>query len=203
MESFMRTHVKIGLSSLVALAAAATASAQQSYGNLSYPANGGTEIPFTWSGGDNDNTGFVYTNNQVNGSWLTVGMRASPYYTGDNGSPNSTGGTGNWGTVAGGMVNLGGGAVNGTDYSQGRWHLGYNFFPLNSQNTPGVGIPGLWNGLAFNPNTLGDNQFTIDIRQGQYGAVVGSTNMTVSVVPAPGAIALVGAVGLAGSRRRR
>jgi MYXO-CTERM domain-containing protein len=93
----------------------------------------------------------------------------------------------------------------GTDtqsYAKNAWQLGCNFFPLSSQNTPGVGIGGLWSGLQFNPNTLGDHQFTIDIRQGQYGAVVGSTSMTVSVVPAPGAIALLGAAGLIGRRRR-
>jgi MYXO-CTERM domain-containing protein len=33
--------------------------------------------------------------------------------------------------------------------------------------------------------------------------VVGSTTMTVSVVPAPGALALLGVAGLAGARRRR
>jgi MYXO-CTERM domain-containing protein len=62
---------------------------------------------------------------------------------------------------------------------------------------------GLWNGLAFNPNTQGDYTFRIEVRQGQFGSVLGSTDMTVSVVPAPGAIALLGAAGLVGSRRRR
>jgi MYXO-CTERM domain-containing protein len=254
-----------GVSVAFAVAGSGMASASQSFGTLSYPSgSGSTEIPFQWSGGDNDNTNFLFTNNQVNGSWLTVGLRASPYYTGENGypnyvgintfevqagttvpvanppslfdpnaprwgfnwsismdgnrsnaaltglwwsmritGPNSSGGTGNWGTQAGGMVNLGGGPVNGTNYSQSAWQLGYNFFPLSSQNTPGVGIPGLWNGLQFSPNALGSYQFTIDVRQGQYGSVVGSTTMTVSVVPAPGALALLGAAGFVGSRRRR
>ena len=263
----MRTQsmMAFGVSAAFAAAGSGMASASQSFGTLSYPSgSGSTEIPFQWSGGDNDNTNFLFTNNQVNGSWLTVGLRASPYYTGENGypnyvgnntfevqagttvpvanppslfdpnaprwgfnwsismdgnrsnaaltglwwsmritGPNSSGGTGNWGTQAGGMVNLGGGPVNGTNYSQSAWQLGYNFFPLSSQNTPGVGIPGLWNGLQFSPNTLGSYQFTIDVRQGQYGSVVGSTTMTVSVVPAPGALALLGAAGLAGARRRR
>jgi hypothetical protein len=115
--------------------------------------------------------------------------------------PNSSGGTGNWGTQLGGMVNLG---TDTQSYAKNAWQLGYNFFPLSSQNTPGVGVAGLWSGLQFSPNTLGDYQFTIDIRQGQYGAVVGSTTMTVSVVPAPGALALVGIAGIAaGGRRRR
>ena len=114
--------------------------------------------------------------------------------------PNSSGGTGNWGTQAGGMVNLG---TDTQSYAKNAWQLGYNFFPLSSQNTPGVGIPGLWNGLQFHPNTLGNYHFTTDIRQGQYGSVVGSTTMTVSVVPAPGALALLGVAGIVGSRRRR
>lgn len=263
----MRTSLAVTSGLFATLAFSGAAWAQQSFGELAYPGPGGTSIPFEWSTGDNDNTGFLFTNSQVNDGWLTVGLRASPYYTGDNGlpsyvgnntfqvqagttvpianppaqfdpsaprwgfnwsismdgdraasalnglwwsmriaGPNGTGGTGNWGTLVGGMVNLGGGAVNGTDYSQGRWQLGYTFFPLSSQNTPGVGIPSLWDGLAFNPNTLGDYQFTVDVRQGQYGAVVGSTSMTVSVVPAPGAIAVLGLSGLAGlggGRRRR
>jgi hypothetical protein len=261
LEFTMRVHAAFGIASALSLSAAAAA--QQSFGNLSYPSgSGSTEIPYQWSSGENDNTNFLFTNNQVNGSWLTVGLRASPYYTGENGfpsyvgnntfqvqagttvpvanapagydpnapkwgfnwsismdgnrsnsaltglwwsmritGPNSSGGTGNWGTQLGGMVNLG---TDTQSYAKNAWQLGYNFFPLSSQNTPGVGVAGLWSGLQFSPNTLGDYQFTIDIRQGQYGAVVGSTTMTVSVVPAPGALALVGIAGIAaGGRRRR
>jgi MYXO-CTERM domain-containing protein len=66
-----------------------------------------------------------------------------------------------------------------------------------------VGVPGLWDGLNFNPNTVGDYQFTIAVRNGSAtGAIVGSTTMTVSVVPSPGAIALLGVAGLASRRRR-
>ncbi len=232
----------------------------QSFGTLAYPGIGGTEIPFTWSTGENDNSGFIFTNNQVNGSWLTIGLRASPYYSGVNGFPQYVGnstyqvdagttapdvgggnpnfdpngprwgfnwsvsmdgsrsaaslsglwwsmrivgpnGTGNWGTTNLGMADLG--AAGGNPYASSSWQLGYNFFPLSSANTPGVSTPGLWDGLNFNPNTLGDYQFTITARQGQFGAVVGSTTMTVSVVPAPGALALLGVAGVAGTRRRR
>ena len=252
----------------VAAVASSAMAQSQSFGTLSYPSSGGgsTDIPYLWSDGSDDNTNFLYTNQTVNGKSLTVGLRASPYYTGDNGlpnyvgnntfqvqagttvpvanagqyfdpngprwgfnwsismdgnrsdsaltnlwwsmritGPNSSGGTGNWGTQLGGMVNLGAGATGlpATNYSKASWELGYNFFPLSSQNTPGVGQDGLWDGLQFNRNTLGNYQFTIDIRQGQFGAVVGSTTMTVSVIPAPGALALLGAAGLAGGRRRR
>ena len=267
----MRISSLLMTGAVAAVAVASSAMAQsQSFGTLSFPSSGGgsTDIPYLWSDGSNDNTNFLYTNQTVNGKSLTVGLRASPYYTGDNGlpsyvgsntfrvqagttvpvanagqyfdpnaprwgfnwsismdgdrsdtalnglwwsmritGPNSSGGTGNWGTQLGGMVNLGGGATGSpaTNYSKASWQLGYNFFPLSSQNTPGVGQSGLWDGLQFNPNTQGDYQFTIDIRQGQnpYGAVVGSTTMTVSVIPAPGALALLGAAGLVGARRRR
>jgi len=262
----MRNNMCGVLSVAASMAIAGVATAQQQFGTLSYPSGGGnTEIPFLWSGGDNDNTNFLYTNTSVGGSWLTVGLRASPYYSGDNGipqyvgnntfqvaagttlpgvgggnpafdpnaprwgfnwsvsmngdradsalaglwwsmrisGPNSNGGTGDWGTLTGGMVNLGAGAVNGNNYSQSSWQLGYSFFPLSSATTPGVGIPGLWNGLDFNANTLGEYQFTIDIRDAQLGNVLSSTTMTVSVVPAPGALAVLGAAGLVGGRRRR
>ena len=104
----------------------------------------------------------------------------------------------NWGTLAGGMVNLG---TDTQSYAINGWSPSMGFLGLNSANS---GAPtGLWNGLAFNPNTQGTYTFRIDVRQGQYGAVLGSTEMAVSVVPAPGALALLGAVGLVGARRRR
>ena len=268
----MRISSLLMTGAVAAVAVASSAMAQsQSFGTLSYPSSGGgtTDIPYLWSDGSNDNTNFLYTNQTVNGKSLTVGLRASPYYTGDNGlpsyvgnntfqvqagttvpvanagsffdpnaprwgfnwsismdgsrddseladlwwsmritGPNSSGGTGNWGTQLGGMVNLGGGATGSpaTNYSKASWQLGYDFFPLSSQNTPGVGQGGLWDGLQFNPNVQGNYQFTIDIRQGPnpYTAgVVGSTTMTVSVIPAPGALALLGTAGLVGARRRR
>jgi hypothetical protein len=106
-------------------------------------------------------------------------------------------GTGDWGTL-----NLGGAVDSAAALNA--WQLGYSYFAASSAVTPGVGIPGLWNGLNFNPNTLGDYQFTIAARDGASAtaAIVGSTTMTVSVVPAPGCIALVGLAGLTGRRRR-
>ena len=102
----------------------------------------------------------------------------------------------NWGTLAGGMVNLG----NDTQsYAINVWSPSFGFLGLNSQSS-GAG-PGLWNGLAFNPNTLGNYTFTLSVFNSS-GGVLGSTVMTV-MVPAPGAVALLGATGLVGSRRRR
>ena len=105
------------------------------------------------------------------------------------------GSTGNWGTLAAG------GAIGPND-ALNAWQLGYSYFAVNSANTPGVSTPSLWDGLNFNPNTLGNYQFEIAVRKSQYGPIVGSTAMTVSVVPAPGAIALLGLAGLSVRRRR-
>lgn len=104
----------------------------------------------------------------------------------------------NWGTLAGGMVNLG---TDTQSYAINGWTPSFGFLGFNSASS-GAG-PGLWNGLAFDRNTQGNYTFRIDVRQGQFGAVLGSTEMTVSVVPAPGAVALLGAAGLVAGRRRR
>ena len=105
--------------------------------------------------------------------------------------------TGNWGTTQFGGAVDSAAALNA-------WQLGFSYFALNSASTPNVMTPGLWDGLNFNANTLGDYQFTIAVRDGSYnGPIVGQTSMVVSVVPAPGALALLGVAGLAGGRRRR
>ena len=234
----------------------------QSFGNLSYPANGGTQIGWTWPiSGQSDNSNFVYTNTNIGSgatdSWLTIGLRANAYYGAPNAIPtyvgNNTfqvdagsslwapasgdpvppayanaprwgfswnisvdgsrdasalnglywsmrivgpGSTGNWGTLnAGGAV--------GPNDALNAWQLGYSYFAASSASTPGAG-PGLWDGLNFNPTTVGDYQFTIAVRNGSAtGAIVGSTTMTVSVVPAPGALALLGVAAIPGTRRRR
>ena len=77
----------------VAAVASSAMAQSQSFGTLSFPSSGGgsTEIPYLWSDNSNDNTNFLYTNQTVNGKSLTVGLRASPYYTGDNGLPNYVG----------------------------------------------------------------------------------------------------------------
>jgi hypothetical protein len=54
--------------------------------------------------------------------------------------------------------------------------------------------------LAFNPNTIGNYTFTLTVWDAE--GELGSTVMTV-MVPAPGAVALLGTAGLVGSRRRR
>lgn len=81
---------------------------------------------------------------------------------------------GNWGTLAVGMVNAGepGGA-------QQSWQLGFDYFGLSSAQTPDVGTPGLWDGLAFDPEADADYAFVIEVRAGQYGPVVASIAMDV------------------------
>jgi hypothetical protein len=113
------------------------------------------------------------------------------------------GSSGNWGTTAfSGPI--------GANDALNAWQLGFDFFPLSSANTPiypsspsGPFYPAeLWDGLNFNRNTLGDYQFEIAVRGGQSGPILGSTTMTVSVVPAPGVIAVLGLAGLSVRRRR-
>jgi MYXO-CTERM domain-containing protein len=258
----MRASFLIAAVSVAALSVAAVAvPPSQSFGNLQYPANSGTQISWTWPiSGLSDNSNFVFTNHNIGSGgtdkWLTIGLRAHAYYGSPNLNPtyvgNSTfevdaggslwqpasgdpvppnfsnaprwgfswnisvdgsrdssalsglfwsmrivgpGSTGNWGTTAAG-------APIGANDALNAWQLGYDFLALNSASTPGVGNPALWDGLNFSPSTLGNYQFQIAVRQSQYGAIVGTTTMTVSVVPAPGAIALLGVAGLAGRRRR-
>ena len=104
----------------------------------------------------------------------------------------------NWGSLSAGMVNLG---TDTQSYAINGWTPSFGFLGYNSASSGGPA--GAWNGLAFNPNTQGDYTFRIEVRQGQFGSVLGSTDMTVSVVPAPGVIALLGVAGLVGGRRRK
>jgi hypothetical protein len=233
--------------------------AVQSFGTLSYPSGAGS-TPIPWQlNSINNNSGFIYTNTNVGGSWLTIGLRASNYFglneapvyadTGSNtflvepgvtnpypttpvpGSFQSTAArwgfqwsvsmngdrsnaalTGlfwnmridsptagsNWGRNDGPMVDLG---TDTQSYSINGWSPSFDFLQLSSAATPPVFVPGLWNGLAFNPNTIGNYTFTLQVRNTS-GTVLGSTVMTV-MVPAPGAVALLGTAGLVGSRRRR
>ncbi len=104
----------------------------------------------------------------------------------------------NWGSLSAGMVNLG---TDTESYAINGWTPSFDFLGYNSASSGGPA--GAWNGLAFNPSTQGDYTFRIEVRQGQFGSVLGSTDMTVSVVPAPGAIALLGVAGFVGGRRRK
>jgi MYXO-CTERM domain-containing protein len=257
----MNISSSIAVVGSMALTAAAVAVPTQSFGTLSYPTNGGTQISWVWPiSGQSDSTNFVFTNTNIGSGgtdkWLTIGLRANAYYGAPNAIPtyvgNNTfqadagaslwapasgdpvppayanaprwgfswnisvdgsrsasalsglywsmrivgpGSTGNWGTLAAG------GAIGPND-ALNAWQLGYSYFAVNSANTPGVSTPSLWDGLNFNPNTLGNYQFEIAVRKSQYGPIVGSTAMTVSVVPAPGAIAVLGLAGLSVRRRR-
>jgi hypothetical protein len=230
--------------------------AVQSFGTLSYPSGAGS-TPIPWQLNlVNNNSGFLYTNTNVGGSWLTIGLRASNYFglneapvyadagsntflvepgvtdpypttppgsfdpaaarwgfqwsVSMNGDRSNSALTGlfwsmridsptagaNWGTDGAGMVNLG---TDTQSYAINGWSPSFGFLGLNSFQSGGP--PGAWNGLAFNPNTIGNYTFTLQVRDTS-GTVLGSTVMTV-MVPAPGAVALLGTAGLVGSRRRR
>ncbi len=76
-----------------------------------------------------------------------------------------------------------------TSLIQDSWNIGFGFI-----QTPLLG---------FNPNLPGDYNIQIsagDIASGQF---LGSVNIVVRVVPAPGAVALMGLCGLVATRRRR
>lgn len=81
-------------------------------------------------------------------------------------------------------VDVGGEIAPGTLAWQNNWNLGY------------LGVFG--NGV--DANTVGDWKIRINVAAG--GATVGSQEITVNVVPAPGALALVGLAGVARRRRR-
>jgi MYXO-CTERM domain-containing protein len=166
-------------------------------GNNTFQADAGSSL---WAPAPGDDTPPGYSNAPRWGfSWsISVnGSREAPATDGLFWSLRivGPGTTGNWGTTQFGGAVDSAAALNA-------WQLGFNYFPLSSAQS---GYPvGLWDGLTFNPNTLGDYQFTIAVRDGSYnGAIVGQTSMVVSVVPAPGALALLGVAGLAGGRRRR
>ena len=96
----MKTSTLIS-SVAIALSVSSFASADvvppaQSFGNLSYPANGGTQIGWTWPGsGQSDNSNFLYTNTNIGSSgtdkWLTIGLRSSAYYGAPNAIPTYVG----------------------------------------------------------------------------------------------------------------
>lgn len=89
---------------------------------------------------------------------------------------------------------------------QNSQNLTFDYYQLDSANYPGVGIPGLWDGLAFDPNTLGTYEFNLYVYSGDPssgGSLVGTAAMSVQVVPGAGSIAGLAAVaGLRGRRRR-
>jgi MYXO-CTERM domain-containing protein len=265
----MNISSSIAVVGSMALTAAAAAGPTQSFGTLSYPTNGGTQISWVWPiSGGSDNTNFVFTNTNIGSGgtdkWLTIGLRANAYYGAPNAIPTYVGnntfqadaGASLWAPASGGPVpdayanaprwgfswnisvdgSRSASALSGLYWSMrivgpgssgnwgttnfsgpigandalNAWQLGFDFFPLSSGATPinpaspsGPFYPAdLWDGLNFNRNTLGDYQFEIAVRRGQTGTILGSTTMTVSVVPAPGAIALLGLAGLSVRRRR-
>jgi MYXO-CTERM domain-containing protein len=83
------------------------------------------------------------------------------------------------------------------------WDVGTNFQPGNMawQNNWNPGYLAGVMGNGVNASTLGDWKIKIEVLSGSN--ILGSQEITVSAVPVPGAMALVGLVGLAGGRRRR
>jgi len=91
----------------------------------------------------------------------------------------------------------------GTAYAnQQTWGTYYDFMQLDSAS---LGLPaGLWDGLAYDFDELGT--YTIQIKLWDAGggalAELSTMSMNVEVVPAPGALALLGLSGFARRRRR-
>ena len=69
------------------------------------------------------------------------------------------------------------------------------------QNNWNLGYLGVF-GNGVDANTLGEWKIRLDLKDSG-SSLLGSQEITVNVVPAPGAVALLGAAGLGGSRRRR
>jgi len=124
-----------------------------------------------------------------------------------------TGPNGNWGTTAFGLAALSGnfpGTPTGVSNPvyQNAVVCSRGFLQLSSAATPGVVTPGLWDGLAFDPNAAGRYTFDLSVfRRTQVGSdsvdsQLSTLTMNVDVVPAPGAVALVGLAGLIARRRR-
>jgi len=115
---------------------------------------------------------------------------------------------GNWGTNLVGMFDLSAdfpGPESGpaNPVYQNAWVCSYDFLQLSSAATFGD-TSGLWNGLAFDPMANGNYNFELSVfqRTGKGDIQLSTLTMNVGVVPAPGAIALVGLAGLVGRRRR-
>ena len=222
-----------------------------SYGTLS---DGSTPIPFNTGNLNNEN--FWYSNTNVDGKALTLGMKTISYFgtnapvttsedgtwtaqagknvdsrgsadaptwtfiwsvTLDGAKPsandnlywsmritNSNGGT--WGITQAGMADLSSGDPNDPVY-QNAWVCSYGFLQASSSQSGQA--PGLWSGLGFDPNAAGRYTFDLSVfkRTTVGGNVVvdsplSTLTMNVDVVPAPGALALLGLAGVAGRRRR-
>jgi hypothetical protein len=110
---------------------------------------------------------------------------------------------GNWGTSLAGMAGL------STNFSgpadpvyQNAWVGSFNFLQLSSAQSGTTA--GLWDGLAFDPMANGRYTFDLSVfqRTGTGDTQLSTLTMNVDVVPAPGAIALVGLAGLVARRRR-
>jgi hypothetical protein len=245
----MKTSTLISSVAIV-LSVTSFASAAATFGTLSY---GSTPIAFNTGTGIGNND-FWYSNTDVGGKALTLGMKSISYYgqnpnteykgdgtweaqAGYNAGPlggataptwnfiwsvtvdgaqptandnlywsmritNSNGG--NWGTNLFGMADLSANFSTPSDpVYQNAWVCSYNFLQLSSAATSGD-TSGLWDGLAFDPMANGNYEFELSVfeRTGKGDIQLSTLTMNVDVVPAPGAVALVGLAGLIGRRRR-
>jgi hypothetical protein len=116
-----------------------------------------------------------------------------------------TGPGGDYGTLLGGIDASGtfdGDGTNGViPVFQGSNNLGFQAY---SDPGPDLGAGPLWSGLSFDPDELGTYSFTLIAWAGNpsgSGTVIGTTSMSVEVVPGAGSIAGLAAIG--GIRRRR
>jgi hypothetical protein len=227
----------------------ATAGVVSQFGTLS---TGTSDVSFNVGNGIGNND-FWYSNTDVGGKALTLGMKSISYFgqnpnteykgdgtweaqagtnVGPSGSANAptwnfiwsvtmdgmqpsandnlywsmriTGPNGgNWGTSLAGMAGL------STNFSgpadpvyQNAWVGSFNFLQLSSAQSGTTA--GLWDGLAFDPMANGRYTFDLSVfqRTGTGDTQLSTLTMNVDVVPAPGAVALVGLAGLIGRRRR-
>jgi hypothetical protein len=247
----MKTSTLIS-SVAIALSVSSVATAAATFGTLSY---GSTPIAFNT--GNLNNQNFWYSNTNVGGKALTLGMKTigyfgqnpNPEYKGDgtweaqagyNAGPlggataptwnfiwsvtvdgarptvindylywsmRITGPNGNWGTTAFSPVALSGDfpgtQVPGSNpVYQNAWVCSFDFLQLSSGQSGATA--GLWNGLAFDPTVNGRYTFELSVFEGNSPTkpALSTLTMNVDVVPAPGAVALVGLAGLIGRRRR-
>ena len=122
-----------------------------------------------------------------------------------------TGPNGTFGTTAFGLDALSGNfagtpvGVSNPVY-QNAWVCSFDFLQAPSDS---FGLPaGTWSGLGFDPNAAGRYTFDLSVfRRTQVGSgsvdsQLSTLTMNVDVVPAPGAVALVGLAGLIARRRR-
>ncbi len=238
------SSVKWSVSCIVTIAAAASASASTSFGQLSH---NGTAIPLSVGSGIG-NDGFTMNQSDTSFGSLLIGIKAHEYYSNNNPAGASTqsafAGGGSWLDLdpSGAYTAYPGIAANHPSWNPNapRWAFTWSVTDDGARAALGVGMMtmvitrpdsvavtlGTWDIGGANPNnnepwyqnswnlgylgvfgngvdatTTGIWKVRIDVTSG--GAMVGSQEISINVVPAPGAIALAGIAGLLKGRRRR